>query len=139
MYNENCERESVTVAADIGATVTTALADFPSLVTVIVAVSALPPRTAPAVTSPVEETLAMASFDDDHASGRPVSVDPFELKTDAVSWTVCPYCSVPDELLSDTLLTVTGAVVFSPEHALSTPKRTAASTRRRRTALLRKC
>jgi hypothetical protein len=131
-YSENCASDIVTVAAGIGATVTAAVPDLPSLVTVMVAISALPPRTAPAVTSPVDDTLAIPSFDDDHVSGRPVSTAPLVLTTDAVICTDWPYCSVPDVVLSDTLPTVRGAVGLSLWHALSTPKTMDARIRRTR-------
>jgi hypothetical protein len=96
--------------------VMTAEADLPSLVAVMVTDSAVPPRTAPAVTKPADDTAAIASLDEDQVTVRPFKETPVVLVTDAESCTVCPYCRlvVPTKMVIEP--TVSGVVAVSPAH-----------------------
>jgi hypothetical protein len=85
-----------------GARVTVTLAPplLPSLVAVIVAV---PGRSA--VTTPLEDTMAMSGADDDQLTLRPVSTVPLASSSTAVAVVVEPVCSAELARLTDTVFT----------------------------------
>lgn len=85
-----------------GVTVTVALADFPSLVAVIVAVPAATP-----VTTPVDDTVATEVAPLDHVMARPVRMFPFASFKVAVNVVVCPAAIVA--LVGETVTVATGA------------------------------
>jgi hypothetical protein len=83
--------DTVTVATGGGVTVIIAVPDLPSLVAVIVA-----SPSATAVTSPEDETVAAAVFDDDQVTVRPVRVLPSASFVTALSETVAPTATSAD-------------------------------------------
>jgi hypothetical protein len=85
MVKEIWAIDGVIVATAIGAMLSETDEDLPSLVAEIVADSAVPPRTAPAVTNPALDTLAIASLDDVQVIARPVSTTPDALATVAAN------------------------------------------------------
>lgn len=80
-----CAVLGVSVATGIGVTTNVMVADFPSLVAVMMTDSDVPPRTGPAVTSPVLLTDATSSLVEDHKTGRPERDVPLDPEIVAVS------------------------------------------------------
>jgi len=74
-----------TVATGEGATATVTVLVIPSAAAVMVTDSFVPPRTYPAVTRPVAETVAVFVLDDDHVTTRLVSAFPSLPRVAAVS------------------------------------------------------
>jgi hypothetical protein len=89
-------------AGVVGATVTTALPLFPSLVATIVAVPAAIPVTRPDVV-----TVAFVGSELDHSTARPASVAPFASRVVAVSCTADPTTSDAVAGVTETLATAT--------------------------------
>jgi len=98
---------TVTDATGASDTVTVAVPLLPSLVAVIVAL----PGTRPAVTSPVDETLAVAELFELQATVRSVTVSPFWSLTVADNWVVCNVKSDDDAGVTVTDPTGTGVTV----------------------------
>ncbi len=93
-------------ATGTGASVTTAVPDFPSLVAVIVAVP-----TAAAVTNPEALTVALVASDDAQLIVRPGSTVPPTSKSVALSCCVVPTITVGAEGVTVTEATGTGTIV----------------------------
>jgi hypothetical protein len=88
------EAVTVTVAAGTGSTLTATLPVTASALAEIVTTSAAPPSTRPAVTSPVADTVATASFDDAQVTVRPESAFPSCRSVATDNCTVPPLATV---------------------------------------------
>src|SRR5687767_8971388 len=84
-------------------TVTSVDPCFPSIVAMMAAVPSARP-----VTTPDEETLAIDGALLDHATTRPPSGCPLELRATAVSWMVLPTLTLGDRGLMSTAATCSG-------------------------------
>jgi hypothetical protein len=95
--------ESITVATGTGVTVTVASPNTPSLVA---RTRAVPGETAE--TSPLVETLAMASAEELHATARPASALPCASRGVADNWVVVPASTLGPIGVTETEATATG-------------------------------
>src|SRR5689334_5747156 len=105
---------TVTVPTGTGVTVSAAVPDFPSLVAVIVTGPGATP-----VTTPVEDTFAMAVLLDVHVTRRSLATFPLTSRTVALNWMFAPTttdwpwgCTVTDP--TATLVTEIAAVPLLP-------------------------
>jgi hypothetical protein len=97
---------TVRLATGTSVTATTEVADFPSLVAVIVAVP-----TPTAVARPLASTVA-AALSDDQVTARPLSVAPVESLVTALNCRVFPTTTLADDGLTETVATGTGVTVI---------------------------